>query len=128
MYILFIMTWEGMNQRKFPRVSYKCLIRVARDGREEEIDTFTENIGAGGICVVLDRDLGLFSEVSLEMYLGDYAKAVTCRGTVVWIVKRRPTDKTEMERYDTGIEFQNMKEEDKERLAQLVQSILGSDT
>ncbi len=117
-----------MDQRKFPRVSYKCLIRVVIDGQEKEIDTFTENIGGGGICVVLDEDLGLFSEVSLEMFLGDYTKPITCRGTIVWIVKRRPVSEGEIARYDTGIEFMNIKDEDKEHIAQLVQSILEADT
>lgn len=120
------MIWEGINQRKFPRVNYKCLIRVSKDGREEVIDTFTENIGAGGICVILERNFGLFEEVDLKVFLGEKEGPIACKGTIVWVVKRHPANAAEPVRYDTGIEFQDIIEKDRQRVASLVSSILGS--
>jgi Tfp pilus assembly protein PilZ len=122
------MNWEGINQRKFPRVSYKCLIRVSRDWHEEVIETFTENIGAGGICVVLEKNYGLFETVGLDIFLDDTAPPITCHGTIVWVVKRHPKTGSEPEKYDTGIEFQDIKESDRERITMLVQDILDSET
>ena len=122
------MMWEGINQRKFPRVNYKCLIRVSKSGHEEVIDTHTENIGSGGICVVLEKDFGLFEAVNLEIFLDDSSDPIVCDGTIVWVVRRHATTKKEKDRFDIGIEFQNIKEEDRERIAGLVQDILSSET
>jgi len=90
------------------------------------IDTLTENIGAGGICVVLDSDFGLFEVVSLEIYLEDGLEPILCKGTIVWVVKRHPAKKTEPLRYDTGIEFQDINEQDRQRIYNLVNNILES--
>lgn len=122
------MTWEGINQRKFPRVNYKCLIRVSKSGREEIIDTFTENIGSGGICVVLEKDFGLFERVKLEIFLGDELSPITCEGSIVWVVKRHATTKQERDRFDTGIEFQDILDDDRDRINRLVQDILNAET
>ena len=118
------MTWEGINQRKFPRASYKCLIRISEDGREEIIDTFTENIGSGGICVVLAKDFGLFETVSLEIFLGDEGEPIKCHGSIVWVVKHHPAKKTEKARFDTGVEFKDIRDADRERINKLVHSLL----
>jgi len=127
MYSETVMIWEGINQRKFPRVSYRCLIKVSKDGREEVIETYTENIGAGGICVVLERNFGLFENVSLEVFLEDSGNPIFCSGTVVWVVKRHPATHEEAVKYDTGIEFKNMADEDRARVSQLVESLLKTE-
>lgn len=118
------MTWEGMDQRRFPRVSYRCLIRVSGNGKQKKIKTFTENIGAGGICVILEKDFGLFNDVSLEVYLGENESPIFCKGTIVWVVKRHPVSCSETAKYDTGIEFKDIVAKDKKRIFQLVQNIL----
>ncbi|MBD3379257.1 MAG: hypothetical protein GF408_02225 [Candidatus Omnitrophica bacterium] len=128
MYIETIMMWEGINQRKFPRVNYKCLIKVSREDSEEVIDTYTENIGGGGICVVLDKDFGLFTSVDLELYIDDDRAPVTCTGSIVWVVKKHPATDSEPVTYDTGIEFSDLGEEDRSRIEGLVQRLLQSKT
>ena len=118
------MIWEGINQRKFPRVKYRCLIRASSNGQKELIDTFTENIGAGGICVVLEKEFKLFEDVGLEVFLGDEDAPILCRGTVVWVVKRHPASGAETVKYDTGVEFKDMNDEDKGRISRLVRKLL----
>lgn len=118
------MIWEGINQRKFPRVQYRCLIRVSRGGQKELIDTFTENIGAGGICVVLEKEFKLFEDVGLEIFLGDEDTPILCKGTVVWVVKRHPASGAEAVKYDTGVEFKDMSDGDKECVSRLVRKLL----
>lgn len=124
MYIKSIMMWEGINQRKFPRVNYKCLIKVATETQEEQIDTMTENIGAGGLCVVLDKDFGLFTTVNLDLAVGEGQDPVNCTGTIVWVVKRHPKDPSDSVTYDTGIEFSDITKGDREKINSLVQSLL----
>lgn len=119
------MMWEGINQRKFPRVAYKCHIRIFKDGREDDLNTITENIGVGGICVVLNKQLGLFDNVSLEVFLDDDSK-VECGGTVVWVVKNHPKVESDETTYDIGVEFTDMPEGDKAKITQKVEEILAS--
>ncbi|MFQ5953124.1 MAG: PilZ domain-containing protein [Candidatus Omnitrophota bacterium] len=120
------MIWDGIDQRRFPRVNYKCLIRISEGGREEVIDTFTENIGAGGICVVLEKGFDLFEKVGLEVSLGGSDEPIHCDGSIVWVVKRHPAKKTEKLKFDTGIEFINIQENDRERVSRLVDDIIRS--
>ena len=124
---ILIMIWEGINKRKFPRVSYKCLIRVSAEGVEEVIETFTENIGSGGICVVLEQRLGLFEKVEMNIFIEEGVPAIECRGTIVWVVGRQHSSKFEIDLYDTGIEFQDIKPEDRKRISTLVEDILESE-
>ena len=124
---ILIMIWEGINKRKFPRVSYKCLIRVSAEGVEEVIETFTENIGSGGICVVLEQRLGLFEKVEMNIFIEEGVPAIECRGTIVWVVGRQHSSKAEIDLYDTGIEFQDIKAEDRKRISTLVEDILESE-
>ncbi|MGB2629675.1 MAG: PilZ domain-containing protein [Candidatus Omnitrophota bacterium] len=121
------MMWEGINKRRFPRVNYKCLIRISKDRQQEEvIDTYTENIGAGGICVTLDRGYDLFEKVSLEIHLGG-DEPVHCSGAIVWVVKGHPVHKWEKPMYDTGIEFVDINENDRERISRLVDELMKAE-
>lgn len=123
-----MMHWEGINQRKFPRAQYKCKIKVMGKNSAPVIDTYTENIGSGGICIVLDNAFELFEDVALELFLDGEQKALTCTGTVVWVVKRHPKDKGQKVRFDIGIEFLNISQDDKKRIVKLVEKLLSSVT
>ncbi|MGB2661464.1 MAG: PilZ domain-containing protein [Candidatus Omnitrophota bacterium] len=122
-----MMMWQGIDQRRFPRVNYKCLIRMSRGGHEEVIETFTENIGAGGICVSIDVGFELFDTVVLEVYLTEGEEPIHCKGSIVWVVMRRPVVKTEKAKYDTGIEFIDIPENDRERVSMLVDEIIKAE-
>jgi hypothetical protein len=121
------MIWDGIDKRRFPRVNYKCLIRLSREGQEEVIETHTENIGAGGICVAIEKGFELFDPVSLEVHLSEGEKPIACNGTIVWVVKNHPIAKREKVTYDTGIEFTDIPEEDRERVSRLVDEIIKAE-
>ena len=118
--------WNGINRRKFPRANYKCLITIKRRLTAKTIATQTENIGAGGICVIIKEDLGLFQGVDLELHLEDKRPPVKCGGTIVWVVKKSETGKKGAYLYDTGIEFIDLRPEDRERVSEVVEEILKS--
>ncbi|MFH1665585.1 MAG: PilZ domain-containing protein [Candidatus Omnitrophota bacterium] len=116
------MVWQGINKRKFPRIRCHCIIRVStNDLADRVIDTYTENIGVGGICVVLDREVGIFEDVSLSLFLEETGEPILCNGTVMWVVKKHPTDPSEKVKYDTGIEFYDLKKEETERIVKLIE-------
>ncbi|HNX91356.1 MAG TPA: PilZ domain-containing protein [Candidatus Omnitrophota bacterium] len=114
------------DKRKFPRVNYKCLIKVAGSDGDEEFNTFTQNIGAGGVCVLLKKNIELFKAATMSISLPDNKELVTCKGTVVWVIKRHVAGGDDTYEYDTGIEFTNISEPDRNRIATLVSDILSA--
>ena len=114
--------WQGVNRRRFPRANYPCKIIVVEKGKK--FSTRTENIGLGGVCVILDEELDRFSEVELILFLEDKQPPVYCDARIVWTVKgSTPTSKGALP-VDTGIEFVNLKEKDKLRIEKVVQQCL----
>ena len=116
--------WNGINRRKFPRANYKCLITIKKRLTAKTISTNTENIGAGGICVIIKEDLGLFQGVDLELFFEDGKPPIKSGGTVVWVVKKREPKQKSSFLYDTGIEFIDVRPEDREKITDIVEQIL----
>ena len=116
--------WQGIDRRRFPRASYKCMVTVRQKGSTKTFRTQTENLGAGGVCVVLDRRLEIFSNTDLIITLENGTPPVKCMGTVVWTVKRRDPKKTKPQLYDIGIEFANIVPEDRVKIDKLVESLI----
>lgn len=110
--------WDGFNKRKFPRLSIHCEITVLPDGKNPPIIAQTENLGRGGVCVLLDRELERFSECLLKLDLGSKYPKVECGGKVVWII---PTLNPEGKgRYDIGIEFKDLDQASSDAIAKVM--------
>ncbi|MFH1190449.1 MAG: PilZ domain-containing protein [Candidatus Omnitrophota bacterium] len=116
--------WNGINRRRFPRANYKCLISIKKRLTAKTISTHTENIGAGGICVLLKEDLGLFQGVDVELFLGENMPQIKCGGTLVWVVKKADQKQGGSYYYDTGIEFIDIRPEDRDKISEVIDEIL----
>ena len=115
--------WDGPNRRKFLRVNYPCLVMIRySDERKEVLLTHTENLGIGGIGVVLEKKITTFSPVELELDLMDLEEHVKCQGKVVWNIKRENAN-TKQSFYDTGIEFEGLSPRDSERLIKVIKHL-----
>lgn len=109
--------WQGLDRRGFPRVSYLCKIGIFKKGRQEKFSAHTDNIGTGGVCVILEKAAERFLPVELVLYLEDNQPPIECDGRVVWMVKRQG-------KFDTGIEFVNIQEKDTLRIEKVIQECL----
>lgn len=113
--------WDGLNRRKFPRVSYPCLIKLSYlEGENEVVLTHTENVGIGGVCVILKKNAKMFASVDMEMDLMDGDDHVKCKGKIVWSIRRRDDDLKKPSFYDVGVEFVDLSEKDKHRMQTVV--------
>lgn len=122
----YMARWDGLNRRKFPRVIYPCLV-VIQNGEvhaKDVILTHTENIGIGGVCVILKTDLKMFSHVDLELDLLDMENHIRCQGKVVWNVQRKDDAKDKPLFYDIGIEFEDLDTKEQERLDRIVKRLV----
>ena len=119
--------WNGINRRRFPRANYNCTITIKSGGEvPKTIITQTENIGMGGICVVLKESINLFKDGELEIIIEDKGSPIRCKGSIVWVVKKTdPTDKS-LITYDVGIEFIDIDDSDKDRIGRIVEKILST--
>ncbi len=116
--------WEGLNRRKFPRANFPCLV-VIRKGADDRdvILTHTENIGIGGVGVILKKEIKMFHTVDLELDLLDMGGYIRCKGKVVWSVQRKDGKKKKPLFYDIGIEYENLQEKDLKRLEEIIKNL-----
>ncbi len=78
-----------MDQRRFPRVHHQCVVSLRQAHARPSIAASTENIGIGGVCVLIDQGLDIFAPVDVELNLEDGQPPIACRGMVAWVVRRR---------------------------------------
>jgi c-di-GMP-binding flagellar brake protein YcgR len=122
------MSWEGLNRRKFPRVILPCLIKFSKEKTGADmLLTHTENISSGGVCVVIKRQLDLFSVVDVEIDVMDGENTIHVKGKTVWTVRRKATEDVKPSFYDTGIEFTDLQEKDKTRLDAIITRLVAAE-
>lgn len=104
--------WEGLDRRKFPRVSYPCLVTIRDENdKQNTLLTHTDNIGIGGVCVIVKQNIKIFTPVDIELDLMDMGNHIKCKGKVVWNVRRKADDSQKPLFYDLGIEFNQLTDE-----------------
>ena len=96
--------WDGFDKRKFPRLALQCEILIHSQTQPRPISTMTENVGIGGLCVILDRELDRFEKCRVRLELKSPYRPIGCLGQIVWTVPTRQV-KSRKFRFDTGIEF-----------------------
>lgn len=115
--------WESLDLRKFPRLALKCEINIHEPRNARHHSTLTQNIGGGGVCVVLPWELPKFSSVAMRLHLNDGLDPIECSCKICWVVQSRFLFSSER-KYDTGLEFLDIKVEDRQRVKQLVENRL----
>ncbi len=118
----------GPERRKYDRFKDKVFIfGNFRLNPTEEFKAFTEDISAGGVMFETEKDIPQDMRLGLEIYQPkDRQKnmvfAIPVLTKIVW---KRKIEKEIFEpgenRYRIGIEFLEIKEEDRERIAKYVE-------
>ncbi len=106
------MNWGGLDQRVFPRISARCDITIS-DKIGGTIQTKTQNVGVGGVCVLLTRELEKLSTVKLRLIL-DQVSPIECKARICWMIKSK--DSSRKTNYDTGFEFLDLIPEDRSKI------------
>lgn len=116
--------WGGINARKFPRVKYDCHVILKYGKQPKQFKTHTENIGPGGICVILNTPLDIFSQVGVKIMFQNGKTSLECIGRIVWIVKSSILQSNgAKDIFDVGIEFVNLSDENKNRIETIIDSL-----
>lgn len=113
--------WDGFNKRKFPRLVLRCEL-ILRDRPQGRIlKAHTENLGAGGVAILLEEPLDRFSLVSLRLELDTQLPWIECLGKIVWVVPSREVS-GDVRKFDTGVEFVNLDPGHQELIRSFVES------
>lgn len=116
------MKWDGVEKRRFVRANFPCKV-IIRTPTQHLINTHTENIGAGGVRIIIGEKLDVSSMVGLEIYLDK--DSVKCEGKIVWMVERVSSAENEPFLFDTGIEFYDINDDDRNLITNLVEMIVS---
>ena len=109
------------ERRLFPRSKISCKISVIFGLRILVFNADIENIGEGGIRVVLNERLAASTPLDVEIFgKGIYIKL---KGEVIWSNEKN-TDKKERV-FDTGIKFIDIDEYDRGRIKKLIDAFLS---
>lgn len=116
------MNRKDMERRKFPRASFPCKIIVGSPLRL--MTSYTQNIGEGGVRVILEEKLEVYKPVSLELFFSR-ENPVKCKGRIVWVVEKvNPVENTAIT-FDTGVEFTNIGEGELKYIQKIVRAIIS---
>jgi hypothetical protein len=118
------MQYSGKEKRKYIRANFPCKIIIFPPG-DYTIATHTENICAGGIKVIIEEKLPVSREVGLEVCLKD--KTINCKGKITWVVTRGSPYRKGIFYFDTGIEFIDINDEDRNIIDNIVAAIVSQE-
>lgn len=117
------MGWNGTDKRRFVRANFPCKIIIYTLGEEYTVVAHTENIGTGGVRVIIGERLDISSQVGLELFLG--GAQIICKGRIVWVIERSGSSNIEANIWDTGIEFREISERDRKTVDSFVKTIVS---
>lgn len=111
------------EKRQFPRVTVVCKVTVLYGGRTVMLNAHTENLGVGGMRIILGEFLIANAELEIELFLPDKEKMFKCKGRIAWSKEMTPKG-INPRFFDTGIEFTKMEEPDRIILQGTINSLM----
>lgn len=112
-----------MEKRKFPRAEVACKISTVFGERLLVFNAHTENIGEGGIRVILGEKLNISTIVEVDLFLLDKEIPIRCKGEVVWATEMKP-EGISPRLFDTGIKFIEINDHNKENIRKVVLTLI----
>ncbi len=106
------------GKRRFVRLDTDFNVEYRLDSKKKSaLKIVLKNIGQGGICFILDEPVEKDTGIDIRFFLPEFGELVECRGRVAWqhgyTIKNKKI-------YHTGIEFTDIKDQDKEKLSRYI--------
>ena len=122
------MNQSGLEKRKISRLEDNVFISTdSSPSSTGEFKAVTQNIGVGGLMFETEEEISVGKELKFEIYQPtksskDIIFSLPVLAKVVW-VKRIKKDHFEQgeNRYMTGVEFMEIREEDRQRIAEYLE-------
>ncbi|MFH1799787.1 MAG: PilZ domain-containing protein [Candidatus Omnitrophota bacterium] len=107
--------WDGFNKRKFTRLHLTCEVAIQPVGKQKAYTASTEDVGMGGVSVMLPEPLERFGRCKISLELKDGEPPIQCTGRSVWVIPSQDR-KSAKKNFDTGFEFLDLDEFSRKRL------------
>ena len=116
---------EFIERRKFPRLSLSVDVEYSVIGRDLgfQTETSTKNISVGGICIIAYEKVEIGDILSLVIKLPEGERPIHAEGRVVW-KSDFVLSEDKMSRWDVGIEFTDIKDDDRQKLSGYIFSLI----
>lgn len=109
------------ERRRFFRLNLLADLTFTRSSiSEEEKVSLTKNISKGGICFIVYEQMSVGEILDLNVYLPDKNKPINVTGRVNWVKEFSIGDPVKGKRFDVGIEFLRISEQDKEEIERYI--------
>ena len=82
--------------------------------------------GEGGLRVILEEQLHISTDVEVELFLTDREMPLKCKGKVIWAKEIKPVG-IRPRFFDTGIEFVELSDYNKDEIRKLVDRLLSEE-
>ena len=82
--------------------------------------SLSKNIGEGGICLIVYEDLQVADLLDLKIYLPEDSAPIRATGKVAWLKEFVVGEPSKGKRFDAGIEFISINQEDRNRIERCV--------
>jgi PilZ domain len=109
-----------VERKRFPKAQLPCRLKIG--SAPEFLMAHTENVGPGGIRVYMAAQIPKGMPVKMEVFL-EQNVVIKCKGFVVWAIKDPVAEKTTMDKYDIGIQFDCLGSPEKQKLYELVEKL-----
>ena len=119
------MDYGGIEKRRFIRARFPCNITIYTPAKHT-ISTHTENISAGGVRVIIQEKIEVAASVGLQIELK--GNLIVCKGTIVWVVDKSSPYRRGLIYHDTGIEFHEIKDSDRQIIHNFIEEIIAEKT
>ena len=107
------MSNDEQERRKLARLNILVDVTYAKkDSPQAEKLTLIKNIGKGGICFVGYEALRESDVIDINIYLPEAKAPLKATGKVTWVKEFVVGDSSKGKRYDVGLEFIDINEED----------------
>ena len=119
---------EGFQERrKFARLKTSVDVKYTVIGNPGEIEVFSKDISAGGLCIVLIEELVADTPLQLEILVPDIKDAIRALARVVWQRKCKEQEAEGKTLFETGVEFTGLSDFDRFNLNRYILDKIESD-
>lgn len=117
--------WEGQERRRSIRVNTSLIVRYSEEKKNHiKLNGQMKDVSSDGIRLLVNEKFKEGMLLLLEFDLPDIKEAISAKGKVIW-ADGNFTERDEVGRrtFQTGIQFINIKPDDKNRLVTYIKKI-----
>jgi len=113
------------ERRKYVRLKATVEVGYAVIGKPGEVNVFSKNISAGGLCILSAKQLPVDTPLQLEIKIPDLKDPIPALARVVWQRQAQgPSDQSGAS-FETGIEFTGISDFDRFNIKRYIEEHIG---